>query len=218
MPRAIHGEHREPLTRERVLRAAVELADDEGLEGLSMRRLASRLGVKAMSLYNHVANKDEILDGIVELLVDEIDVPPDDVDWRSGIRGRALSARRMAQAHPWAVRLLAARSPVSRGLMRYLDGVVGAFEKAGFANQLTHDALHLISSRMLGFTQDIFDPNGISPASAAAFEAEMRSGAYPHIVAALDGVTHDDEAEFAFGLDLILDGLERRRDGTTQGR
>ena len=84
MPRASRGEHREPLTRERVLRAAVELADEEGLERLSMRHLASRLGVKAMSLYNHVANKDEILDGIVELLVDEIDVPPDDVDWRSG--------------------------------------------------------------------------------------------------------------------------------------
>ena len=213
MPTQAGRRRRAPLTRDRVLRAAIELADENGLEALTMRRLARRVGVEAMSLYNHVAGKDDILDGVVDLLVGGIEVPPDDVDWRTAIRDRALAARRMARAHPWAVRLIAARSPASRGIIRYLDGVVGAFRRAGFPNQLIHDALHLISSRALGFTQDVFDPNGIPPDAVAVFEAEMRSGGYPHIVAALAGVTHDDDAEFAFGLDLILDGLERVRDG-----
>ena len=212
MPPEARRGRRAPLTRDRVLRAAIELADEEGLEALSMRRLARRLGVEAMSLYNHVASKDDILDGVVDLLVGGIEVPPDDAEWRSAIRSRALAARRMTRAHPWAIRLVAARSPASRGIIGYLEGVVGAFRRAGFPNQLTHDALHLISSRVLGFTQDVFDPNGITPAAAAVFEAEMRSGCYPHMLAALAGVTHDDDAEFAFGLDLILDGLERVRD------
>jgi AcrR family transcriptional regulator len=213
MPPETRLSRRAPLTRDRVLRAAIELADEDGLEALSMRRLAARLGVKAMSLYNHVSSKDDILDGVLDHLVDQIELPPDDANWRSAIRGRALAARRMTTAHPWMARLIATRVPASRGIMRYLDGVVAAFGRAGFPNQLTHDATHLISSRMLGFTQDVFDPNAIPSGAAAVFEAELRTGGYPHILASLEGVTHDDEAEFAFGLDLILDGLERVRDG-----
>lgn len=203
---------RADLTRERILRAAVGLADEDGLEAVSMRRIAQRLGVAAMSLYNHVADKDEILDGMVDLLIAEIELPPADAPWRTAIRARALAARRVVQAHPWAPRLLVARSTMSRGVLGYMDGIVASFEVAGFPHQLTHDAMHLIGSRVVGFTQDIFDPNDIRPEAAALWAAEMASGAFPNLAASISDVTHDDEAEFVFGLELILDGLERARD------
>ena len=203
---------RADLSRERIVIAAIELADEDGLEAVSMRRIGQRLGVEAMSLYNHIPNKDAVLDAMVDLLVGQIELPPDDASWRDAIRGRAVAARRMILAHPWAPRLIAARSTTSRSILGYLDGVVGAFAAAGFSNQLTHDATHLISSRVLGFTQDIFDPNAIPPDGAALWMDALGSGAYPRLAASLDGVTHDDEREFVFGLELILDGLELVRD------
>jgi AcrR family transcriptional regulator len=203
---------RADLTRERILRAAVELADQDGLEAMSMRRIGQRLGVEAMSLYNHVAGKDDILDGVVDLLIAEIELPPPDAPWRTAIGARALAARRVVRAHPWAPRLFVARSTMSRGILGYMDGIAGAFLGAGFPPQLIHDATHLISSRMLGFTQDIFDPNTLRPEAVALWTVALGSGEYPSIAASLVGVTHDDEAEFVFGLELILDGLERVRD------
>jgi len=203
---------RADLSRERIVVAAIELADEDGLEAVSMRRIGQRLGVEAMSLYNHIPNKDAVLDAMVDLLVGQIELPPDDALWRDAIRGRAVAARRVILAHPWAPRLIAARSTTSRSILGYLDGVVGAFGAAGFSNQLTHDATHLISSRVLGFTQDIFDPNAIPPDGAALWMDALGSGAYPRLAASLDGVTHDDEREFVFGLELILDGLELVRD------
>lgn len=204
---------RADLSRERIVRAAIEIADEEGVEALSMRRIGQRLGVEAMSLYNHVPGKDAVLDGMVDLLVEQIELPPGDASWRDAMLGRALAARRVILAHPWARRLVAARSTTSRAILGYMDGIVGAFRAAGFSNQLTHDATHLISSRVFGFTQDIFDPNEIPPAGASLWTEALGSGAYPRIAASLDGVTHDDEREFVFGLELILDGLERARDG-----
>jgi AcrR family transcriptional regulator len=203
---------RADLSRGRIVTAAIELADEDGLEAVSMRRIGQRLGVEAMSLYNHIPNKDAVLDAMVDLLVGQIELPPDDASWRDAIRGRAVAARRVILAHPWAPRLIAARSTTSRSILGYLDGVVGAFAAAGFSNQLTHDATHLISSRVLGFTQDIFDPNAIPPDGAAMWMDAIASGAYPRLAASLDGVTHDDEREFVFGLELILDGLESARD------
>jgi AcrR family transcriptional regulator len=207
---------RADLTRERILRAAVELADEDGLDAVSMRRIAQRLGVAAMSLYNHVAAKDEILDGMVDVLIADIELPPGDAPWRAAIRDRALAARRVVARHPWAARLLAARSTMSLGVLGYMDGIVRAFQDGGFPPQLIHDSTHLISSRMLGFTQDIFDPNTLRPAAVALWAEALASGAYPRISASLVGVTHDDEREFVFGLDLILDGLERARDAATE--
>jgi AcrR family transcriptional regulator len=209
---------RADLTRERILRAAVELADEDGLDAVSMRRIAQRLGVAAMSLYNHVAAKDEILDGMVDVLIADIELPPGDAPWRTAIRGRALAARRVVTRHPWAARLFAARSTMSLGVLGYMDGIVRAFQDGGFPPQLIHDSTHLISSRMLGFTQDIFDPNTLRPAAVALWTEALASDAYPRISASLVGVTHDDEREFVFGLDLILDGLERARDAVTEGR
>jgi len=203
---------RADLSRERVVRTAILLADEDGLEAVSMRRIGQRLGVEAMSLYNHVPNKDAVLDGMVDQLVGEIEVPPDDAPWRAAIMGRALAARRVILAHPWARRLVAARSAGSRAILGYMDGIVAAFAAAGFSNQLTHDATHLISSRVFGFTQDIFDPNEMRPEGTALWAEALRSGAYPRLAASLEGVTHDDEREFVLGLELILDGLERARD------
>jgi len=210
-------ESRAPLSRERVLRTAVALADEAGIEALTMRELGLRLGVEAMSLYNHVPNKDAVLDGMVDLLVEQVQLPPDDAPWREAILGRALGARRVVSAHPWAPRLVAARSTTSPAILGYMDGIVGAFQSAGFSNQLTHDATHLISSRVVGFAQDIFDPGLIPPEGAALWTAALRSGAYPRLAASLEGVTHDDEREFVFGLELILDGLERARDVGARG-
>jgi len=204
---------RADLSRERIVRAAIALADEDSLDAVSMRRIGQRLGVEAMSLYNHVPNKDAVLDAMVDLLVEQIELPPEDAPWRVAILGRALAARRVILAHPWAPRLVAARSTTSRAILGYMDGIAGAFGAAGFSNQLTHDATHLISSRVLGFTQDIFDPNEIRPEGAALWTQALGSGAYPRLSASLDGVTHDDEREFVFGLELILDGLERARDG-----
>ena len=203
---------RADLSRERIVRAAIVLADEDGLEALSMRRIGQRLGVEAMSLYNHVPNKDAVLDGMVDLLVEQIELPPEDAPWRAAILGRALAARRVILAHPWAPRLVTARATTSRAIVGYMDLIAGVFVAGGFSNQLTHDATHLISSRVLGFTQDIFDPNEIRPEGAALWTEALGSGAYPRLAASLDGVTHDDEREFVFGLELILDGLERARE------
>jgi AcrR family transcriptional regulator len=200
---------RADLTREQILWAAVEIADEDGLDAVSMRRIAGRLGVAAMSLYNHVADKDAILDAMVDLLIAGIELPPEGAPWREAMRGRALAARRVVSTHPWAARLFAARSTMSLGVLGYMDGIVREFQAAGFPPQLIHDSTHLISSRVLGFTQDIFDPNTLRPAAIAMWTEALGSGTYPHIAASLVGVTHDDEAEFVFGLDLILDGLER---------
>ncbi len=205
---------RADLSRERIVRAAILLADEDGLDTVSMRRIGHRLGVEAMSLYNHVPNKDAVLDGMVDRLVEQIELPPRDAPWRAAILGRALAARRVILAHPWARRLVVARSTTSRAILGYMDGIAGAFLAGGFSNQLTHDATHLISSRVLGFTQDIFDPNEIPPEGARLWTEALGSGAYPRLAASLDGVTHDDEREFVFGLELILDGLERARDAS----
>jgi AcrR family transcriptional regulator len=226
---ALHPEpetrQRLPLTRQRVLAAAVELADEAGIDGLSMRRVGQRLGVEAMSLYNHVANKGDLLEGMLDLVLSEIDPPIDDgSDWRRVFAERVMSARRALLRHRWAADVVIGQTNASPQMLAYMDSMVGILRRAGFSLALTHHALHALGSRTLGFTQELFEDSGDGPADPAAAAAMARHFAdYPYVAEIVTQVTHDDESvigsgcddqfEFEFGLDLLLDGLERLRVG-----
>ena len=140
------------LSREKVLRAALRMADEDGLESLSMRNLAQALKVEAMSLYNHVANKEAILDGLVELVVSEIEVPAVGGDWRAAMRGRACSAHAVLMQHPWATQLLVSRANVGPTMLRYVDATIGCLREAGFSYALADHAWNAIDSHVYGFT------------------------------------------------------------------
>jgi AcrR family transcriptional regulator len=221
-PGDVDAPPRPPLSRDRVLRAAVALADAGGVDALSMRRLAQELGVVPMALYKHVASKDELLDGMVDLLVGEIDPPPAGTGWRTAIRRRVLSARRVWLRHPWASRVVESRTTPTPAVMAYMDSMIGLFRAGGFSIDLTHHAMHAMGSRLLGFTQELFDDNAGAGAELDADLLRWMAGAYPHITELVQAITHDpasvvgpgcdDQFEFEFALDLLLDGLERLRD------
>ena len=204
------------LTRERVFQTAMDIADKDGLAAVTMRRLGQELGVEAMSLYHHVRDKGEIEGGMIDAFISRIEAPPPGTDWREAIRGRAMSARRLVRRHRWAPRLLASRQHISPVVMRYNEGLVGAFHDGGFSNQLIHTAMHVVSSRSLGFTQDLAVQGDEADANAHRILAQIRIEDYPVLKEALKGVMHDEDYEFVFGLDLILDGLERARDAERQ--
>ncbi len=203
-----------------MLRAAVHLADGSGIESLTMRRLAHELGVEAMSLYNHVANKEDILDGIVDVVVSEIDPPPTGVDWKTAMRERVLLAREVMKSHPWAPGLIESRTKISPTMLGYMDSMIGLMREGGFSLDLAHHAMHALGSRLLGFTQELFESedDDYGPEVAAVMLQQMAE-TYPHISEMMTVISHDDESvvgqgcddqfEFEFGLDLILDGLER---------
>jgi AcrR family transcriptional regulator len=209
---------RTPLSRERVLRAAVELADRDGVNSLSMRRLASELGVVPMALYKHVANKEELLDGMIDVVVGEIDPPRTDVDWRTAVRERILSARRALLRHPWASRVMESRGEPTPTVLAYMDSIIGMFRAGGFSIDLTHHAMHAMGSRLMGFSQELFnDRTDTDPAIEAEMWTQL-AGVYPSIAELVTAVNHDgqsivgagcdDQFEFEFALDLMLDGLE----------
>jgi AcrR family transcriptional regulator len=216
---------RAPLTRDRILRSAVELADRGGVESLSMRKLAQELDVVPMALYRHVANKDEMLDGMVDLVVDEIDPPETGLDWKIAIRRRILSARRMLLRHPWAARVIESRTEATPAVIGYFDEMIGLFLAGGFSIEFTHHALHAMGSRLLGFSQELFDDTpDVDPEQEAEMYRAMAER-YPNIGRLVGIVMHDDasvvggqgcddQLEFEFALDLMLDGLERLRDRT----
>ena len=214
------AEPRTPLSKERVLRAAVGLADRGGIESLSMRKLAQELGVEAMSLYNHVRNKDDILDGVVDVVVGEIHIPVETSDWKTSLRQTVLSARGALLRHSWAPRVIESRKNPSPATFQYFESVIGILRKGGFSVDLTHHALHVLGSRVLGFTQELFNDSDelASGPDAAAMYAQMAEK-FPYMIEMAMAVSHegglggcDDDVEFAFALDLILDGLERYRD------
>ncbi|MCC3765326.1 TetR/AcrR family transcriptional regulator C-terminal domain-containing protein [Glycomyces sp. TRM65418] len=214
------------LSRERVLRSAVAIADERGLAALTMRSLAESLGVEAMSLYHHVANKEAVLDGLVEVVMAEIeeavaglDAPEPEDDWRTAMRRRVLAARDVLLRHPWAPSVFETRTGTSLAVARYFDGVLALMRRGGFSYDLGHRALHALGSRALGFSQELFTPDGAgSPAASEAAVAAMAEQV-PHLAAMIADASHDGavlgwcdyQAEFEFGLDLILDGLERLR-------
>ncbi|WP_312847805.1 TetR/AcrR family transcriptional regulator C-terminal domain-containing protein [Streptomyces sp. WAC06614] len=159
---------REPLSRERVLRAAVRLADEVGIDTLSMRRLAQELGVVPMALYKHVAHKDELLDGMVDLVVGGIEPPVAGGDWQPAVRRRILAARRALLGHPWAAQVVQSRGRPTPAVLAYVDSLAGMFRAGGFSVDLTHHALHALGSRMLGFTQELFDDSAPAPSRRTA--------------------------------------------------
>lgn len=194
-----------------------------------MRRLGQDLGVEAMSLYNHVASKDDLVDGMVELVMGAVndsargvrEAAAPDADWREVLRAQVLGSRRHMLRHPWLAGALESRTTMSAGVARYYDGVLATLLAGGFSHDLGHHTLHALGSRALGFAQELFAPQGdeqdvASQAAMAALAPEL-----PHLSAMLAEVAHDDpgstvgwcddQSEFEFGLDVLLDGLERRR-------
>ena len=213
---------RTPLTKERVLDAAIELADRDGIDGLSMRRLGQELGVEAMALYRHVRDKEDLLDGAVEAVIAGIETPPPSDDWKRSMRDLALASRRHMLSHPWAPALIVKRTTVGPATLRHIDLVLGILSGAGFSIDMAHHALHVLGSRVFGFTQDPFNDATDADADAAQSAAFARSIAtsLPHVAELAVAASHDgtlggcdDDVEFAFGLDLVLDGLERLRAG-----
>jgi AcrR family transcriptional regulator len=211
---------RRPLDRERVLRAAVRLADAHGLESLTMRRLGQALGVEAMSLYNHVASKDDLLGGIVDLITAEFDVPDLDSDWKAALRQSAISAHEVLLRHPWASSLIESRLTLGPARMRYLDAIVGVLRGAGFSTQLASQAIMALDSHTYGFTLQeqswSFDrADGAALATSLARAVPERE--YPFLsemIALAASAPTEIPLDFPFGLDLILDGLERLRPGS----
>jgi AcrR family transcriptional regulator len=213
-------EPRIPLSKERVLRAAVEFADAHGIEALSMRRLAKELGVEAMSLYNHVANKDEILGGIVEIVASEVEVPSDPANWKTSIRQSAISAHDAFIRHRWSCSLMTSTPSVVPSRMRWMEGVLATLREAGFSPNLTHHAYHALDSHITGFTlwqvSFPFDTREELLDLAEDFLKQIPADEYPYVIEHaqehLAEPDPDEPNEFEFGLDLILDGLERLRD------
>ncbi len=212
---------RVPLSRERVLRAAVALADQGGLESLTMRRLGQDLGVEAMSLYNHVTGKDDILDGIADLVLGDIDVPPAGTGWRAAMRQRAISAHEVLLAHPWAALLIMSRFNIGPGMTRYLDATLGRLREGGFSIEGALDAWHALDSHLYGFTlQQLSLPFEAEEARqvSAGVLGQLNADDYPHVVEVITEVMQSGrEEDFEFGLDLILDGLQRTLDQDRAG-
>jgi AcrR family transcriptional regulator len=208
---------RPPLTTDRVLQAAVDLADQEGLGALTMRRLGAELGVEAMSLYKHVANKEAILDGVVELIVGQIEIPSQETHWKQAMRRRAVSARGVLAAHSWAIGLLETRGSMGPATMRYLDAILGNLRSAGFSIQDAVHAFWLLDSYVYGHViqETTLAPGrtSSSPAPSTADVLEQATMAeYPHLAEVAEHALRSDysvDGEFRFGLDLILDALER---------
>lgn len=220
-PKAVRGRPRgAALTPEKILRCAIRLADERGIEAVSMRTIAGKLGVEAMALYNHVAGKDEILGGIVDLVVSEIDVPAGGSDWRACMRRRAISAHEVLLRHPWASALIESHAGPGPIRLRYADSVLGVLRRAGFSIELAYEAFLTLDSYIYGFAlQEVnwpSPPNEV-PAAVARLRPQIPASEYPHVTEVMDFVTRRRaeapkaayEAEFAFGLELILDGLER---------
>jgi AcrR family transcriptional regulator len=209
---------RTPLSRERVLRAAIALADTSGIDSLTMRNLGQRLDVEAMSLYNHVANKDDILDGIVDLVFSEIALPSGRADWKAAMRKRAISAHEALLRHPWAPSLMQSRTKPGPATMRHHDSVLGSLRGAGFTLVMAAHAFSVIDGYVYGFAlQQINIPLQSRDQVAGVGENILSrlAGEYPHLAEMITEHAmkpgYDYADEFEFGLDLILDGLERLR-------
>ncbi len=208
---------RTPLSRDRVLRAAVALAGAGGIEALTMRRLGQELGVEAMSLYKHVANKEDLLDGMVDVVFGEIELPPAGTDWRTAMRRRAVSVRGALTRHPWATPLMQSRSRPGPATLRHHDAVIGTLRAAGFPIPLVAHAFSALDSYIYGFALQQrslpFETGEETAELAQSIMASFPADEYPHLVELT--VQHvlqpgyDYGAEFEFGLDLILDGLDR---------
>jgi AcrR family transcriptional regulator len=212
---------RKPLNREHVLRTAVALADEAGIEALSMRRLGQALGVEAMSLYNHVANKDDLLNGITDLVLSEIELPSDE-DWKAALRRSAISAHEVLRRHPWACNLALSPARVVPVSVRRADWMLRTLRQAGFSPEITYHAYHALDAHILGFTlwqlgHGIVDDKHLADLAATflqAFPADDYPYMHEHAQQHLTGFGRGEKGAFERVLDLILDGLERSGDAT----
>jgi AcrR family transcriptional regulator len=221
---------RTPLNRERILAAAVAVADEGGLDALTMRGLADALEVEAMSLYYHVANKEALLDGVAETVVEEIleeiaDLPgaTGPHDWKQAMRSRILKARDVMLRHKWAPWVLESRTTMNVAVLRYYHGLLEIFRAGDMSYDLAHHAMHTLGSRALGFSQELFDPTPGTDDEAVSGELFARlAPEIPLFIEFMDEIAHDDpedqtlgwcddKSEFEFALDLMLDGLDRLR-------
>jgi len=216
------AKRRTALTRERILRTAIGLADRDGIESLSMRKLGEKLGVEAMSLYNHVRNKVDMLDGMVDIVFGEIDLPANGLDWRMAMRKRATSARQVLLRHPWAIGLMESRATPGPATLRHHDSVLGSLRTAGFSVDMAAHAYSILDGYIYGFTLTELtlpfsnsEGAGVAEVAGSILEG-LRPNEYPHLAemavdrAMKPGYSYGDE--FEYGLDLILDGIKRAQD------
>jgi AcrR family transcriptional regulator len=212
---------RAPLSRDQVLRAAVALADEGGIGALSMRKLGQTLGVEAMSLYNHVASKGDLVDGMIDVVFSEIGLPPGDGGWKPAMRQRAISAREVLGRHRWAIGLMESRRTPGPATLRHHDAVLGCLRAAGFSVELTAHAYSLLDSYIYGFAlQEASLPFGNAEETAQVTEEiarQMSAGQYPHLAEMATGHVlqpgYQYGNEFEIGLDLILDALDKAVSG-----
>lgn len=211
---------RAPLSRERVVRAAMSLADEGGIESLSMRGLAQRLGVEAMSLYHHVRNKQELLAGMLDAVYDEIEPPPAELEWREAMRRTAVSFHQALLTHRWACGLLMVPLPgLGLARLRYMNAVLGRLRRAGFSANMTHHAYHALDSHIVGFTLWLLPYLAMSEEPELTpdrFLRELPLDQLPHLAehigVHMQPAVPEQVSEFEFGLNLVLDGLDRLRD------
>jgi len=207
---------RTPLSRERILNAAVAIADERGVAAVTMREVASALSVEAMSLYNHVSNKESLLDGMVDLVIEEIDLPHGQTDWREAMRRRAVSAREVFERHAWLPLLLDSRQSSGPARLHYYDWVLGVLLEAGFTLDGAASAFSLLDSYIYGFgiqASNLSGSDDMTPEERTeVFRAVIPPEQYPYLnrmtLHAME-IGYDPEADFEFGLTLVLDGLER---------
>jgi AcrR family transcriptional regulator len=208
------SEPRVGLTRDRILQAALGLADTEGVAALTMRRLGESLGFEAMSLYHHVSNKDDVLDGILDVVLAESHLPSDDGEWTASVRDSAISVHRALQRHRWAGAVLGSPAHLRPARLRYMDALLGRLRAAGFSPETTYHAYHVLDGFIFGFSlweADHTYSEDETSAMAESFSAMIAAETYPHLREHgeqhfSDGPLHEVSA-FEFGLDLILKGL-----------
>ena len=210
------------------MQAAITVADKGGIESLTMRKLAEELGVEAMSLYYHVANKEAVLDGVVEALMGEIEqelggfgVPAEVTSWKTVMRERILLARTVMLRHPWAPSVFETRTRMGPTIIMYFEGLLGIMREGGFSYDLAHHAMHAVGSRAIGFSQELFKPDSAEADEDAQEMFEHMMDQLPYLAGMMMEIAHDDpettlgwcddQSEFEFTLDLILDGLESLR-------
>lgn len=198
--------------------AAVELADRGGYDAISMRKLGQELGVEAMAIYRHVRDKEDLLDGVVDVIVGQIERPRPAKEWKSTLRKQVMAARRVMLRHPWARRAIEERGTTGPAILAYIESILAILHDGGFSLELAHHTLHVLGSRIFGFSQDLLEDSA-EPSPDQAAMVQAMAVQFPRIAELAMSVSHDgvlgacdDDVEFAFGLDLILDGLERARE------
>lgn len=206
------------LDRAQVITAAIDLADREGIEAVSMRKLGQELGIEAMSLYTHVQGKGDLLDGMADAIVASVPIEVQAGPWQPAMRRLILGARARLLQHPWAAAVIESREAPGPATIAYMDAVAATMFRGGFSADLAHHSLHALGSRVLGFSQDLYDDKGEVDPEVASAMARQIAAIYPSVGAIALAASHegglggcDDDVEFAFALDLLLDGLESRR-------